>query len=315
VASLQVQYETKEKEQNIALLTNENQAQRASIRQREFQRNSLIVGALLLVLLLIVMHNRYRLKIRSNRLLQHQKAEIRDKNDALEGLLTEKENLLTHKRTLLEEKEWLLREVHHRVKNNLQVVMSLLNSQAALLRDDNALSAIRESQQRVYAISLIHQNLYKSDNIARTEMPAYVREVVEYLIDSFGAGDYVRYQTSIEPVGIDLTVAVPLGLIINEAVTNALKHAFPGGRPGLIAVTLAEADEQNFLLTITDNGIGLGEDFNFSSCRTMGMILMKGLSKQLRGTFKLESADGLTIRVLFANSTPTQSYATQAQFS
>jgi two-component sensor histidine kinase len=315
VASLQVQHKSKEKEQNIVLLTHENQVQRASIRQREFQRNSLIVGALLLILLLIVMHNRYRLKIRSNRLLQHQKKEICDKNDALEGLLTEKENLLTHKRTLLEEKEWLLREVHHRVKNNLQVVMSLLNSQAAYLQDDNALSAIRESQQRVYAISLIHQNLYKSDNIARIEMPAYVREVVEYLIDSFGAGDHVRYQASIEPVGIDLTVAVPLGLIINEAVTNSLKHAFPGGRPGLIAVTLAEADEQNFLLTVTDNGIGLGEDFDFSSCRTLGMILMKGLSKQLRGTFKLESADGLTIRVLFANSTPTQSYATQAQFS
>jgi two-component sensor histidine kinase len=110
-------------------------------------------------------------------------------------------------------------------------------------------------------------------------------------------------------------VAVPLGLIINEAVTNSLKYAFPGGRPGLIAVTLAEADEQHFLLTVADNGIGLGEDFDFSGCRTLGMILMKGLSRQLRGTFKLESADGLTIRVLFSNSTPTNSYATQAQFS
>ncbi|MBD0259008.1 MAG: histidine kinase [Cytophagales bacterium] len=315
VASLQVQHKSKEKEQNIALLTHENQVQRVSIRQREFQRNSLIVGALLLLLLLIVVYNRYRLKIRSNRLLQQQKQEIRDKNEELQGLLTEKENLLTHKRTLLEEKEWLLSEVHHRVKNNLQVVMSLLNSQAAFLQDDNALSAIRESQQQVYAISLIHQNLYKSDNIARIEMPAYVREVVEYLIDSFRAGDHVRYQASIEPVGIDLAVAVPLGLIINEAVTNALKHAFPGGRPGLIAVTLAEAGEQHFLLTVTDNGVGLGQDFDFAGCRTLGMILMKGLSKQLRGTFKLESADGLTIRVLFANSTPTQAYATQAQFS
>ena len=315
VASLQVQYKSKEKEQNIALLTNENQVQRASIRQREFQRNSLIAGALLLLLLCLVMYNRYRLKIRSNRLLLRQKEEIRDKNEVLEGLLAEKENLLTHKRTLLEEKEWLLREVHHRVKNNLQVVMSLLNSQAAFLRDGDALAAIRESQQRVYAISLIHQNLYKSDDIARIEMAAYVREVVEYLIDSFGAGDRVRYRASVVPVGIDLTVAVPLGLIISEAVTNSLKYAFPGGRPGLIAVTLAEADEQHFLLTVTDNGVGLGEDFDVSGCRTLGMILMEGLSKQLKGTFKLESADGLTIRVLFDNSTPTHSYATQAQFS
>ena len=315
VASLQVQYKSKEKEQNIALLTNENKIQRASIRQREFQRNSLIVGALLLVLLLVVMHNRYRLKIRSNRLLQHQKKEIRDKNHVLEGLLTEKEDLLTHKRTLLEEKEWLLREVHHRVKNNLQVVMSLLNSQAACLQDDNALSAIRESQQRVYAISLIHQNLYKSDNIARIEMPAYVREVVEYLIDSFEAGDHVRYRAAVVPVGIDLAVAVPLGLIINEAVTNSLKYAFPGGRPGLIAVTLAAADDEHFLLTVTDNGVGVAQDFDFSGCRTLGMILMKGLSRQLKGTFEVERTNGLTIRVLFANSTSTHSYATQAQFS
>jgi two-component sensor histidine kinase len=116
-------------------------------------------------------------------------------------------------------------------------------------------------------------------------------------------------------VGIDLTVAVPLGLIINEAVTNALKYAFPGGRPGLIAVTLAEAGEGNFLLTVTDNGPGLGPDFDVSGCRTLGMNLMKGLSKQLKGTFKLESAGGLTIRVRFGNVTPTYSYATQAQFS
>jgi two-component sensor histidine kinase len=229
VASLQIQYETKEKEQNIALLTKKNEVQQARMKQKELQQNSVIVVALLLGLLSVVIYNRYRLKKQSNRLLQGQKEEIREKNTVLESLLSEKEDLITHKDTLLEEKEMLVREIHHRVKNNLQIVMSLLNSQTRYLRDDKALSAIKESHQRVRAISLIHQKLYQSERVALIDMAAYIRELTEHLGDSFDAQDRIRFDLAVAPLELDVALAVPLGLIINEAVTNSIKYAFPGG--------------------------------------------------------------------------------------
>jgi two-component sensor histidine kinase len=301
VASLQIEYETKEKEQNIALLTKKNEVQQARMKQKELQQNSVIVVALLLGLLSVVIYNRYRLKRQSNRLLQSQKEEIREKNTVLEWLLSEKEDLITHKDTLLEEKEMLLREIHHRVKNNLQIVMSLLNSQTRYLQDDKALTAIKESHQRVRAISLIHQKLYQAERVALIDMAAYIRELTEHLGDSFDAQDRIRFDLTVAPLELDVALAVPLGLIINEAVTNSIKYAFPGGRAGTVAVTWVAVDGENNLLTITDNGIGVGSDFDPGRSQTMGMSLMKGLSKQIKGTFRLESIGGLTITVLFSS--------------
>jgi two-component sensor histidine kinase len=302
VASLQIQYETREKEQNIALLTKKNEVQQSRIRQKELQQSSVIVVAVLLGLLSVVTYNRYRLKMQSNRLLQSQKEEICEKNTVLESLLGEKEDLITHKDTLLEEKEMLLREIHHRVKNNLQIVMSLLSSQARYLGDDKALSAIRESHQRVQAISLIHQKLYQSERVALIDMADYIRELTEFLGDSFDSRGRIRFHLTVAPLKLDVAMAVPLGLIINEAVTNSMKYAFPGGRAGTVAVTLEAVDAENNLLTITDNGIGVARDFNPGRSRSMGMSLMMGLSKQIKGTFQLESADGLTITVLFSSA-------------
>jgi len=261
-----------------------------------------IVVALLLLLLSGVIYNRYRLKMQSNRLLQSQKEEICEKNAVLESLLSEKEDLITHKDALLEEKEMLVREIHHRVKNNLQIVMSLLSSQTRYLHDDKALSAIKESHQRVRAISLIHQKLYQSERVALIDMAAYIRELTEHLGDSFDARDRIRFQLAVIPLELDVALAVPLGLIINEAVTNSIKYAFPGGRAGKVAVSLVAVDGENHLLTITDNGIGVGGDLDPGRSRTMGMSLMKGLSKQIKGTFRLESTGGLTITVLFSSA-------------
>jgi two-component sensor histidine kinase len=298
-ASLLVRYQMKEKEHNIALLTKQNQVQQAHLRQRDLQRNTLIAGALMLVFLSGVLYNRYRLKRHSNRLLLLQKRQIHEKNQVLEGLLLEKEHLLSHKDTLLEEKEWLLKEVHHRVKNNLQIVMSLLSSQAAYLQDDAALSAIRESQQRVYAISLIHQNLYQSENVSLISMATYVKEVVEYLLDSFQVQGRIGFRPDVAPVDLDIAIAVPLGLIINEAVTNSLKYAFPDDRKGSVRVSLQPVNGGDYLLNVGDDGIGPGSDFDLKCTRSLGMSLMKGLTKQLEGSMKIETTNGLLVSVLF----------------
>jgi two-component sensor histidine kinase len=167
----------------------------------------------MLLVLLGLGYNRYRLKLRSNQLLEAKQQEINEKNQRLQQLLGEKDNLLeekehliTHqdhilseKDGLLREKEWLLREVHHRVKNNLQIVMSLLNSQVATLQDKAALSAIQDSQNRVQAIALIHQKLYQAEGLARIPMKAYIEEVVAYLRDTYALSRKVGFKLFIEP--------------------------------------------------------------------------------------------------------------------
>jgi two-component sensor histidine kinase len=319
MASLEVQFETEQKEKNlqlkeqsIAVLTKERLLQDQKIKKDYLILNFLIGGAVLLLLLLVLGYNRYRLKQRSTQLLEAKQQEINLKNTSLQQVLGEKEVLLLHKDALLEEKEWLLKEIHHRVKNNLQIVMSLLNSQAAHLKDGKALSAIQESQQRVHAISLIHQKLYQSEKVALIQMDAYIREVVDYLKDCFNDHDRIGFQLAIAPLELDVAIAVPLGLIINEAVTNCLKYAFPQGGNGMVTINLTLIDGVDYLLIIEDDGIGLGTDFDITRTRTLGMNLIKGLSKQLKAKLQVESSGGLKISLLFNNSILVKSFADQA---
>jgi two-component sensor histidine kinase len=312
MASLEVQFETEQKEKNlqlkeqsIAVLTKERLLQDQKIKKDYLILNFLIGGAVLLLLLLVLGYNRYRLKQRSTQLLEAKQQEINLKNTSLQQVLGEKEVLLLHKDALLEEKEWLLKEIHHRVKNNLQIVMSLLNSQAAHLKDGKALSAIQESQQRVHAISLIHQKLYQSEKVALIQMDAYIREVVDYLKDCFNDHDRIGFQLAIAPLELDVAIAVPLGLIINEAVTNCLKYAFPQGGNGMVTINLTLIDGVDYLLIIEDDGIGLGTDFDITRTRTLGMNLIKG-------KLQVESSGGLKISLLFNNSILVKSFADQA---
>ena len=199
----------------------------------------------------------------------------------------------------LNEKDWLLKEVHHRVKNNLQIVMSLLSTQSAYLQNNDAIEAIRESRNRVQSISLIHQKLYSGSNVASIDMPAYVADLIGYLRDGFDtATQGIRFEQLVEPIKIDLAQAVPLGLILNEAITNAIKYAFPK-KDGHVIVGLQTLEHDTVLLTISDNGKGLPEDFDIKTSSSLGMEMMKALSKQLGGTFEIKSKSGTTITIEF----------------
>ena len=177
--------------------------------------------------------------------------------------------------------------------------MSLLNSQSNFLESDAAVTAIRESKHRVQAISLIHQKLYQSDNVALIDMQTYIPELIHYLKDSFATRERIRFEDTIEPIKLDVTQAVPLGLVLNEAITNAIKYAFPNQENGIISITMKEISSNRYELIIGDNGIGLSEDFSFGKVKTLGMSLMRGLSKQLAGTFDLENQNGLKISITF----------------
>jgi two-component sensor histidine kinase len=309
LAALQVEYDTEQKQQNIKLLTKQTTMQQMTIRQREFQRNVFLGGTLLLAGLLGLGYNRYQLKQRSSRLLeqkQHaleaQQAEIHRKNEALEQVLGEKDQLLEERQELLVEKDWMLKEIHHRVKNNLQVVSSLLSTQSRHLHDPQALAAIRESQNRVQVMALLHQKLYQADNIGRVNMADYGREIVTYLVQSFDRQHAVHTKLDLAPVELETTLATPLGLIINEAVTNALKHAFPPPRRGTLTVSLVSLAPQQYELSISDDGVGLPTGFDLTRSRSLGMVIIKGLSRQLDGQLAVNSADGVHLSLRFDTS-------------
>jgi len=279
---LQVLYQTEEKENRIALLNEQSKVEQANLKQATLIKNMTIAGIIGVLIIAALLYRQSRLRKRNNTVVTH-------KNEQLQHFLTEK--------------EWLLKEIHHRVKNNLQIVMSLLNSQSAFIDNDAALTAIHDSQHRVHAMALIHQKLYNSENVSSINMPFYIRELVSYLSDSFNIGQRIRFEFALEPLEMDVSQAVPLGLVLNEAITNAIKYAFPDGRNGEISILLSKTASNQYLLRISDNGIGMPSDFNNKKPGSLGMSLMKGLSEDLDGSLSIENNNGTTIKILFAHDT------------
>ncbi|WP_221391494.1 histidine kinase dimerization/phosphoacceptor domain -containing protein [Dyadobacter sp. NIV53] len=313
ISQLSIQYETETKDQDlklkqqaIQLLTEQSQRQQNQLQQAAIMRNSIIAGVILLILLLGLGVNRYQLKQRNNKLLEAKQIEINRKNYSLEQivqekdhLLIDKEQLLVDKDHLLEEREWMLKEMHHRVKNNLQIITSLLHSQGSFLKDKEALAAIRESQNRVHAMALIHQKLYQADRLSSIPMVDYIKEIVDYLIATFNRGNTIQKKITVAPIDLDVTFAVPLGLILNEAVTNSLKYAFPGDRTGILTIELIEEGSKKYRLFIGDNGVGFPLDLNPGRSRTLGMSLIRGLSEQIEGTLNISQDQGVQINLTF----------------
>ncbi len=285
LAVLQIQFETNKKDQDIQLLRQKSALQEASLQKEIIFRNVIFAGVCALLIILALTYNRNRLKQRSNLQLQQKQEEINNRNELL--------------RKLLQEKEWLLKEIHHRVKNNLQIVISLLNSQSNYLDNQDAIDAIRNSQHRMHAMSLIHQKLYQTDNLATIDMSWYIRELVAYMQDSFPTDAQIDFKLDITSLELDVAQAVPLGLILNESVSNAIKYAFPGKRQGTIEISLKNISGQRWQLRIFDNGMGLPEKFNLDATSSLGMNLMQGLSEQLDGTFEVTSLQGTVITVVF----------------
>jgi len=284
-ADMQLKYETEKKDKNIKVLTQLGKLQEARIHNDTILRYVFIGSLIVLVLFIGLLYNRSRLKQRTNRKLQLKQQKINQQNDQLKKLLTEK--------------EWLLKEIHHRVKNNLQIVISLLNTQSAYLDNEDALMAIQNSQHRMHAMSLIHQKLYQSKNLASIDMSWYIYELVNYLKECFDTHRKVNFILDTDKVELDVAQAVPLGLILNEAISNAIKYAFPDNAKGMVTITLKNIEAENYQLTIADDGIGLPDNFELENRDSLGMNLMIGLSDQLDGTFKIENHNGLHVIITF----------------
>ncbi|XHR97108.1 sensor histidine kinase [Mucilaginibacter sp. UC70_90] len=306
INELEANYNSIKKDKTIHALNNNAQIQKDKLEKANRQRNITLAAVLISVVFAVIIYIAYRAKQRSNVRLQAKQQEIDRQNHKLSALLSEKEKLLTDKDGLLKrqedlitEKEWLLREVHHRVKNNLQIVMSLLYTQSAYLQNTDAIEAIQDSRNRVQAISIIHQKLYNKSNVATIIMADYINDLARYLNTCYDCNRRrIKFREELDVVNLDISQAVPMGLILNEAITNSIKYAFDQ-EGGEIFIKARLSSKDTVTLSVTDNGKGLPPDFKLTETSSLGMEMMKALSKQLGGSFDIKSERGVIMTIQF----------------
>jgi two-component sensor histidine kinase len=205
-----------------------------------------------------------------------------------------------HLREALGEKEVLLKEIHHRVKNNLQIISSLLNLQSTHITDQKTREALRESQHRVRSMALIHEKLYQSTDLAQIDFASYLKDLVNSLAQSYRHGSsQVLINTVAQNIHLDLDNAIPCGLIVNELVSNSLKHAFPENNAGHIEVVFEEPAGDEYTLVIRDDGVGLPAGLDPTQSTSLGLKLVASLVQQLNGTLVMDNTNGASFEIIF----------------
>ena len=269
INELEIAYQTEKKEQQIALLDLENQNAQLQISRKNRTILIVSIALFLIVVLSIILYAIIQKYLKQKKVLAK----------------------------ALDEKNLLLKEIHHRVKNNLQLVSSLLTLQGQSITDDVALMAINEGKSRVRSMALIHQDLYQTDNITAVSAQTYLLKLCNELFDAYNIKkDHVKLETNIEPLNIDVDTLIPIGLIINELITNSLKYAFTEGEDGLIQIDLRE-DSQRLKLTVRDNGKGY--DLESVSTTSFGNRLIKSLIQQLDGNMTTAIDNGTVVSMEF----------------
>ena len=281
IAQLLTQFETEKKQAEIDRLDAENQLR---IEKTRRERIIWIIGV---VALLVIVG-----------LISYFLQENRKKN----LLLEEKNGLIS---VALAEKETLLREIHHRVKNNLQVISSLLSLQAKQIQDNTALEAIQEGQNRVKSMALIHQNLYQEENLVGVDVQQYVEKLIDSLVRSYKIDTaQIEVLKDIDPVKFDVDTIIPLGLILNELISNVLKYAFEGREEGKIEVSLKSAAD-TVTLQVADDGIGLPASFDPAKNRSLGYRLIRAFANKLNAQLDVQGQPGTRVSIRVPNLQPT----------
>jgi len=289
---LQVEFKSEQKENENDILRKREVIQLQELQRTKLIKNFIIGGIGVLFIMVILFYNRYRLKKHIHEILLQQKHDLDTSYHQLELSVDQKNRLLV-------EKEILIKEIHHRVKNNFQLTMSLLNTQSRYLQDDITIRAIKETQHRLKSIGLIHQKLYQTDNFTSINIASYIKELINYLEESMGYDRKITFELDLIALDLDVSQAVPLGLCLNEAVTNIYKYAFPLHKKGKVTIALMWLEGDIYKIEINDNGVGLPNDFDIEHCNSLGMNLLKGLSKQLDGELLLTNNDGLQLSITF----------------
>lgn len=273
----------------------ESQKMQAELTERQSQlesgrafRNFLIVLCVLAIIVVILLFSRFRYIQRFRKKLQKQNIEIARTNRDLRA-----------SRVSEEEKEVMLKEIHHRVKNNLQIISSLLRLQSATIEDAKVSQLFTECQNRIVAMALIHEKLYQSDDLANINIAQYVEELTDNLIGIYQFPFPIERKLDIAVHMLNVDTLIPIGLIINELVSNSLKHAFPGQTSGSIYLSLRQLPDKSYKLKVADNGVGLPENFNMDDIHSLGLELIQTLVSQLDGELHFESNNGTTFEITF----------------
>ena len=281
MSELQVEYETDKKDQQIALQESQLETNAAIISRQSLIRNIAIGGAAVLVLVVILIYRNNRLKTRASR-------EISQKNEQLGKALGERESLL--------------KEIHHRVKNNLQVIASLLYLQSDKSDDVSVKKLLEEGQGRVRSMALIHQKLYENEDLKHIPFEDYLNELVGEIKKTFGAAaEGVELLIDAKNIQFDVDTAVPLGLIINELSTNAFKYAYTDKMGGALFSVKLEQNDGQYKMTVSDNGAGIPDEvLNATQSSSLGLRLTRMLSDQLEGDYEFDNSEGTSFKLKFA---------------
>ena len=221
---------------------------------------------------------------------------------AVQGIIrdiTDRKHMEDKLKTSLKEKEILLKEIHHRVKNNLQVIISLLRLQAKQIIDKQTLSAFNESISRIYSMAMVHEKLYQSQNFSKIDLKNYVKPMIERLFYSYNVSDRIKLKLQLQDISVDIDKAIPCGLILNELVSNVFKHAFPDKQSGAIIVQLLKINKNTCELVVEDNGVGISKELDFEKTDSLGLNLIRLLIDQINGTVKLYREDGTKFDITF----------------
>lgn len=214
--------------------------------------------------------------------------------------ITDRRQAEEHLQSLLREKETLLKEIHHRVKNNLQITSSLLKMQSHCISDFRTRELFEESQNRIQAMALVHEKLYGARDFFQIDFSEYMESLAELLFRSFSIDESkIRLKSRKTPVFFGVETAVPSGLIVNELISNCLKHAFPQGRSGEISVSTEKTHRDEVLIRIKDDGVGLPKDFDFKKTESFGLQLVRTLVSQLNGQMQVKNTQGAEVVITF----------------
>ena len=281
----------KQKEQGIALLQEQDKIKEASLAQHILTNNIIATGIILtlVVTFLLIVNIRHRYK--THQQLQEKQLVIDQTNAELNDLVREK--------------EWLVNEIHHRVNANFQSVISLLDTQTRHMQNEKAIYALEDSKHRIQTMALVHEKLFASENYDTIRFDEYILNLIAYIRESFETDRILDFKLNISQIELHFSYGQPLGMIISEAVTNAIKYAFPDGRRGIVSLYLTVDPDEKIVLTIQDNGIGFPEDKPIQKTSSMGMNLIMGLCQEIDGTLKTYNDGGATIQIAFTYDRPS----------
>ncbi len=230
---------------------------------------------------------------------------VLDKKDIVETLINmvsvalQRRNAEDEIKKALDEKELLMKEIHHRSKNNLSIISSLLNIQSRYATDQHAQKVLKNSQDRARCMALIHDKLYNSQDLKNIDFANYLRNLTQNLFYSYvDRSQSIKLNLNIEETHLDIDTAVPLGLMVNELITNCIKYAFPDGNSGEINLEFYSENEE-YILGISDNGVGIPEDFDFHNSNTLGLQIVTRLTNQLKGEMEIDTSNGTQFRLTF----------------